>query len=59
MLECFFDGHEHNRRGLFPIDRKPSLELRILANPPIHAIGFIHPRHKENQSNARVLNQVL
>jgi hypothetical protein len=61
MLECFFDGHDHNRRWLFAVNGKPSLELRILTNAcaPVHTIGFIHPRHKENHSNTRVLNKVL
>jgi hypothetical protein len=61
MLECLFDRHNHNRRGLFAVDGKPSLEVRILADPraPVHTIGFIHSRHEENQSNAWVLNKVL
>jgi hypothetical protein len=61
MLECLFDRHDHYRRGLFAVDGKPSLKVRILADPcaPVHTIGLIHPGHEENQSNAWVLNKVL
>src|ERR1700747_2295647 len=61
MLKCLFDRHDHYRRGLFAVDGKPSLEVRILADPcaPVHTIGLIHPGHEENQSDTRVLNKVL
>src|SRR5215469_5982676 len=60
MLECLFDRDNHNRPGLFAVDSKTSLEVRILADPcaPVHAISLIHPGHEENQSDTWVLNKV-
>jgi len=61
MLKSLLDSDDNHGSRFFPIDGEPSPKFRICADPrpAIHAICFVCTGHKENQSDLRVLSEIL
>jgi len=55
------DGDDDNGLRLPAVHRKTPLELRIAADAraPVHTEGFIDPRRKEDDGDARIFDQVF
>ena len=61
MWKSLLDSDNDHCGRLFSIDGEPSFKFRICADPrpAVHAICLVCAGNKENQSDLRVLSEIL